>query len=167
MKPIIPTLFAFALAASLMPAAFAVGELADSPAEAAQPHDQDEHSENMRLVGNWDEARIERVVANLLSNAVKYSSPGTDIDVDISRELRNGKAWAVLAVSNEGVGIPEHEQDRVFEAYYRATNVAGSIGGTGVGLAGARHIVEQHGGQITVDSVVNGTTTFTVRLPAS
>jgi signal transduction histidine kinase len=43
--------------------------------------------------------------------------------------------------------------------------VSGSIGGTGVGLAGARHIVEQHGGEIGVDSVEGGTTTFTVRLP--
>jgi signal transduction histidine kinase len=80
--------------------------------------------------------------------------------------VRDGRPWAVLAVSNRGVGIPPAEVDRVFDTYYRGTNVSGSIGGTGVGLAGARHIVEQHGGQIGVHSVEGETTTFTVRLPA-
>jgi PAS domain S-box-containing protein len=120
-----------------------------------------------RLEGEWDEARIERVVANLLSNAVKYSEGSQPIRVVASRETQQGQPWAVLAVCNEGMGIPSDEVDRVFETYYRATNVSGSISGTGVGLAGARHIVEQHGGEITVDSAVGGTTTFTVRLPAS
>jgi signal transduction histidine kinase len=68
-------------------------------------------------------------------------------------------------VSDNGVGIPPTELDRVFEPYYRGSNVAGSIGGTGVGLAGTRHIVEQHGGEISVESVIGESTTFTVRLP--
>jgi PAS domain S-box-containing protein len=119
-----------------------------------------------RILGEWDAARIGRVVANLLSNAVKYSAPDSEIGVSTSSEVRDGRPWAVLAVSNRGVGIPPAEVDRVFDTYYRGTNVSGSIGGTGVGLAGARHIVEQHGGQIGVRSVEGETTTFTVRLPA-
>lgn len=118
-----------------------------------------------RLVGEWDATRIERVLANLLSNAVKYSDSNSEIQVVASGEDRDGDRWAVLAVSNKGIGIPPSETDRVFDTYYRATNVADSIGGTGVGLAGARHIVEQHGGAIDVESVEGAMTTFRVRLP--
>jgi PAS domain S-box-containing protein len=117
------------------------------------------------LVGEWDAVRLGRVVTNLLSNAVKYSSPDTGIEVTTGSDVRDGRHWAVLGVTNRGVGIPAHELDRVFDTYFRGTNVSGSIGGTGVGLAGARHIVEQHGGEIQVASVEGETTTFTVRLP--
>jgi PAS domain S-box-containing protein len=118
-----------------------------------------------RLLGDWDGARIERVVANLISNAVRYSPRGGEITVAATCEVRDGQEWAVLQVSDNGVGIPPAELDRVFEPYYRGSNVAGTIGGTGVGLAGTRHIVEQHGGEIGVESVMGETTTFTVRLP--
>jgi two-component system sensor histidine kinase ResE len=117
------------------------------------------------LVGEWDTARLERVLANLLSNAVKYSAPTGDIIVRAWREAFDGQDWALLAVRNRGLGIPADELDRIFDTYYRATNVSGSITGTGVGLAGVRHIVEQHGGRIDVESTQGGTTTFTVRLP--
>jgi PAS domain S-box-containing protein len=117
------------------------------------------------LIGEWDAPRIERVLDNLFSNAVKYSDPASEIKVGASIDDHNGTRWAVLAVSNRGHGIPPAEAGRIFDTYYRATNVSEAIGGTGVGLAGARHIVEQHGGQIGVESVEGGTTTFTVRLP--
>jgi PAS domain S-box-containing protein len=117
------------------------------------------------LVGEWDASRIERVLDNLISNAVKYSDPDSEIKVAAAADERDGNRWAVLAVSNRGRGVPAGEADRIFDTYYRATNVQDSVGGTGVGLAGARHIVEQHGGEIGVDSVEGGTTTFTVRLP--
>ncbi|HEX2141399.1 MAG TPA: ATP-binding protein, partial [Candidatus Limnocylindria bacterium] len=117
------------------------------------------------LVGEWDAARLERVLANLLSNAVKYSEPDGEIVVHAWREAVDGREWAVLAVRNPGIGIPPGEVDRIFDTYYRGTNVSGSITGTGVGLAGVRHIVEQHGGRIDVDSTQGGTTTFAVRLP--
>jgi PAS domain S-box-containing protein len=117
------------------------------------------------LVGEWDAARIERVVANLLSNAVRYSAPQAEVGVEAWREPGDGHDWAVLAVRNEGVGIPPDEIGRIFDAYYRGSNVADSITGTGVGLASVRHIVEQHAGLIEVESTPGGTTTFTVRLP--
>jgi signal transduction histidine kinase len=117
------------------------------------------------IAGEWDATRIERVLDNLLSNAVKYSDPDSAIRVVASAEAGQDGRRAMLAVSNNGHGIPADEVDRIFDTYYRATNVAGTVGGTGVGLAGARHIVEQHGGKIDVESVEGGTTTFTVRLP--
>jgi PAS domain S-box-containing protein len=118
-----------------------------------------------RLVGDWDGARIERVVANLVSNAVRYSPKGGEVVIRATRENRDGEEWAVLAVRDHGIGIPPAELSRVFEPYYRGTNVSASISGTGVGLAGTRHIVEQHGGEISVRSELGKSTTFTVRLP--
>ncbi|MEA2652738.1 MAG: hypothetical protein QOI85_2459, partial [Chloroflexota bacterium] len=101
-----------------------------------------------RLVGQWDGTRVERVVANLLSNAVKYGAPDSEISLVASAEVRAGQPWVALAVSNRGLGIPPAELDRIFDTYYRASNVSGSVTGTGVGLAGVRQIVEQHGGEI-------------------
>jgi two-component system phosphate regulon sensor histidine kinase PhoR len=122
-------------------------------------------TELTRLLGDWDEARIERVVSNLLSNSVKYSPHGGEIRVGAAREEREGGDWAVLTVKDWGLGIPESELGRVFEPYYRGSNVASTTSGTGVGLAGTRHIVEQHGGVIEVESTPNDATVFTVHLP--
>ena len=117
-----------------------------------------------RMLGDWDEARIERIVANLISNAVKYSPRGGPITIQLATEERAGQEWAILVVRDHGIGIPAAELERVFEPYYRASNIAGTVSGSGIGLAGTRNIVEQHGGQISVESEP-GDTTFTVRLP--
>jgi PAS domain S-box-containing protein len=121
-------------------------------------------SDAPRVLGDWDEARVERIVGNLISNAVKYSPKGGEISIHVSQEERDHLGWAILVVRDNGIGIPPLEIERVFEPYYRASNTAGTVSGSGIGLAGTRHIVEQHGGVITVESEV-GDTTFTVRLP--
>jgi signal transduction histidine kinase len=116
------------------------------------------------MLGDWDEARIERIVSNLISNAVKYSPRGGEITIQVAEEQRGEQEWAILSIRDHGIGIPAAEIERVFEPYYRASNTAGTVSGSGIGLAGTRHIVEQHGGEIAVKSEV-GDTTFTVRLP--
>ncbi|HEV8544808.1 MAG TPA: ATP-binding protein, partial [Candidatus Limnocylindrales bacterium] len=121
-------------------------------------------SELARMLGDWDEARIERIVSNLISNAVKYSPRGGEITIQVAEEQRGEQEWAILTIRDHGIGIPAAEIERVFEPYYRASNIAGTVSGSGIGLAGTRHIVEQHGGEIAVKSEV-GDTTFTVRLP--
>ncbi|HET7676914.1 MAG TPA: ATP-binding protein [Candidatus Limnocylindrales bacterium] len=118
-----------------------------------------------RLLGDWDHARIERVVANLISNAVKYSPRGGEISVRVWSVEEPDEEWAVLVVEDHGIGIPPSELERIFEPYYRGTNVGASISGSGIGLAGTLHIVEQHGGRITVESSEGEATTVTVRLP--
>ncbi len=117
------------------------------------------------LVGTWDAARLERVLGNLLSNAVKYSPGGGEVRIELTREEDATGRWAVVRVRDQGVGIPAADLPHIFESFYRASNVTGRVGGSGIGLAGARRIIEQHGGAIHVESREGKGSTFTVRLP--
>lgn len=112
-------------------------------------------------VGLWDRTRLERVLHNLLSNAVKYSPAGGEIVVRIG----NDADVAVLEVVDHGIGIPPSDLERIFVRFSRGSNVIGRIGGTGIGLTLVRQIVEQHGGLVTFESVLEQGTTFRVRLP--
>ncbi|CAA9569565.1 MAG: hypothetical protein AVDCRST_MAG49-3456 [uncultured Thermomicrobiales bacterium] len=116
------------------------------------------------LIGVWDRRRMDRVLANLLTNAIKYSPDGGEIDVRITVDDGPNGGWANLAVQDHGVGIPAADLPHVFERFRRGANVGG-ISGAGIGLAGARRIVEQQGGTITVESTERHGSTFTVRLP--
>jgi signal transduction histidine kinase len=117
------------------------------------------------LLCSCDGPRVERGLSNLLSNAVKYSPHGGEIRVTLSREQDERGAWAAIAVSDQGIGIPAADLPLIFERFHRAANAAGQIHGTGLGLASVQRIVEQHGGQITVASVEGRGSTFTMRLP--
>jgi PAS domain S-box-containing protein len=117
------------------------------------------------LVGVWDAARLERLLENLVNNAVKYSPEGGDVTLTVRPEEVAGEPWAVLAVEDRGIGIPAADLPHIFERFQRGRNVQGHIGGSGIGLAGVRQLVEQHGGRVTVDSHEGRGTTFTVRLP--
>jgi signal transduction histidine kinase len=101
------------------------------------------------------------VLSNLLDNAVKYSPDGGPISVRVARDGE----WAVLEVADHGIGIPSSDSMRIFERFQRASNVERRIGGTGIGLASARHIVESHGGTIAVRSEEGAGSTFVIRLP--
>jgi signal transduction histidine kinase len=122
-----------------------------------------------RLAGYWDSFRIERVLDNLLSNAIKYSPAGGAITVELSQEAPDSAhpedAWAVVVVRDQGVGIPSADVPYIFEWYRRASNTSGKFSGAGIGLASARHIVELHGGSITVESEEGVGSAFTLRLP--
>jgi PAS domain S-box-containing protein len=122
-------------------------------------------STESKLVGDWDAARIERVISNLVNNSIKYSPRGSHITLSLWRESGAEGAWAVVDVRDHGVGIPEDELPRVFDRFYRGRNVMEKVHGTGIGLAGVRQIVEQHGGRITVTSTDGGGTTVSVRFP--
>ena len=107
-----------------------------------------------------DRARLRRVVENLLGNAVKYSPQGTPVQV----EVRATAEGAVLVVRDRGVGIAEDELPQIFRPFYRAST-ARDVPGAGIGLASAKTIVEQHGGQIRVASALGVGTTVVVVLP--
>ena len=114
------------------------------------------------LQASVDAARLQRVVGNLVGNAIKYSPDGGEVNI----KLEAHDTDVILTVRDRGVGIPGADQSRIFERFQRGTNVEGRFQGTGIGLAGARQIVEQHGGAITVKSQVAKGSTFTVRFPA-
>jgi PAS domain S-box-containing protein len=119
-----------------------------------------------RLVGTWDNTRLEQVLDNLLSNAIKYSPGGGKIRLDISREgSEEGGAWAVVSVRDNGIGISAEDLPHIFEWFRRARNASGRISGAGIGLASANYIVDQHGGKISVASEPGKGATFTMRLP--
>jgi PAS domain S-box-containing protein len=118
-----------------------------------------------RLDGMWDTTRLERVFANLLNNAVKYSPDGGEIVVEIASERDAAGSWAVCSIRDRGLGIPEDELPHIFTQFHRARNVVGRIRGAGIGLAGVRQIVEQHGGAVEIESQEGAGTTVTVRLP--
>jgi signal transduction histidine kinase len=105
-------------------------------------------------------APIQEVVLNLLSNALKYGS---------TRILLSARAVAgdaVLTVEDDGIGIAEDEQERIFEKFHRAEDtLARAVEGTGLGLALVREIVRAHGGRVGVTSTKGEGSRFTVRLP--
>lgn len=109
--------------------------------------------------GYWDRGRVDQVITNLLSNAVKYGS-GKPVQARVVRE----EDFAVIEVTDQGIGIAPKDHTRIFERFERAASPR-SFGGIGLGLWITTQIVEAHGGTISVDSEMGQGSTFTVRLP--
>jgi signal transduction histidine kinase len=109
-----------------------------------------------------DPAKTERVVSNLLSNAAKFSAAGTPIRLALTSDEES----VYVTVSDEGIGIPDDERDRIFERFYQVeAHATRQRGGFGIGLSLVRRFVEAHGGDVTVKSVPGAGSTFTVRMP--
>jgi len=109
-----------------------------------------------------DSRRLQEVLQNLLDNAVQYTPAGGRIT--IRAQASNGTV--VITVSDTGIGIPQADQARIFERFYRVDAARSrAVGGTGLGLAISRHIVEAHGGRIWVESTVGQGSDFHFALP--
>ncbi|MDI6710595.1 MAG: ATP-binding protein [Thermoanaerobacterales bacterium] len=105
---------------------------------------------------------LTQVLDNLLSNALKFTDRGA-----IHLKAWNEEDRVMIEVRDTGIGIPEEALPRIFERFYRVDRArAAGRGGTGLGLAIVKHVVEGHGGQVSVSSTVGKGTSFTVRLPA-
>ena len=110
-----------------------------------------------------DRRQLVSAVANLLENAVKYSEEGAE--VQLSTRLVDG--WAEVVVSDDGIGIPTRDIDRIFERFYRVDRARSrGTGGTGLGLAIVRHVATNHGGEVRVTSQEGEGSTFTLRVPS-
>ena len=109
-----------------------------------------------------DEDKIDQILTNLISNAIKYSPMGGEITVSAHRD---GKG-VMFAVKDQGIGIPTEHLPRVFEHFHRVDNRnTRQVGGTGIGLTIAKHLVEAHGGRIWVESDPGKGSTFWFTLP--
>jgi PAS domain S-box-containing protein len=109
--------------------------------------------------------RIRQMLDNLVGNAIKYTHNEGNVKVNLSMH----DDQIILSVEDNGPGIPAEEQSRVFEKFYRATNMAGKEGvtGSGLGLAIVKSIVESHQGRVWVESTVGKGSTFFVLLPTA
>lgn len=106
---------------------------------------------------------LTEALANLVANAIAYSPAGAQVGVGV----KAADGVVAIAVTDRGIGIPEDEQRRVFERFYRADQARSRrTGGTGLGLSIVKHAVQRHGGEIELWSRPGRGSTFTVRLPA-
>ncbi len=107
---------------------------------------------------------LEHIVANLVSNAVKYTPDGGHVVVTLEAVDKE----VVLTCTDDGIGISEADQARVFEDFYRSADPAATHrSGTGLGLAIVQRVVDRHGGSIELESTLGSGSTFRVRLPAA
>jgi signal transduction histidine kinase len=144
-----------------------VRAMAESVLESAEARQQEHIALELRSPEqvtpvHGDAARLRQVLVNLVENAIKYSPDGGSVRVRISDDSR----YVQIAVTDEGLGIPVAEQERIFEKFYRLdAEMTRGVGGSGLGLYISREIIEQMGGRISVESAPGSGSTFSVELP--
>lgn len=149
--------------AAPVPLAAAIQEAAEQHAPAAEAKRisiQTSIAPGLAIQGNV--GLIAHAVGNLLANAIKYSPEGTTVRIDAAADGTD----AVIAVRDQGPGIAEHHQARLFERFYRVDRARDrGTGGTGLGLAIVKHVALVHGGSAEVESQSGRGSTFRLRLP--
>lgn len=109
-----------------------------------------------------DRSQILMAVSNLIENAINYSPKQTRVVIT----LRKNDGLVEIAVTDQGIGIPEKDLERIFERFYRVDPARSRLtGGTGLGLSIVKHVATNHGGDVAVWSVPGAGSTFTLRLP--
>ena len=113
------------------------------------------------------ENQLVTAVRNLVDNAISYSPEHTQVAISMRRAgEQEGTDIVEIMVTDQGVGIPERELDRIFERFYRIDQARSrATGGTGLGLSIVKHVAVNHGGEVRVWSVEGSGSTFTIRLP--
>ena len=124
---------------------------------------------NLRMVADPD--RVLQIMTNLLSNAIKYSPEGTDVrlSADLSREcperVPEAERWLAISVTDQGPGVPEADQERIFGEYEKGGSGRSKRGGVGIGLTLSRRLAEYMGGALTLESTPGKGATFTLWMP--
>jgi two-component system phosphate regulon sensor histidine kinase PhoR len=120
---------------------------------------------SLLVLGDHDE--LVRVFENLVENALKYGAPGKRVEISVTRGLSSeGAAEAQIAVRDHGPGIAPEHVPRLTERFYRVdVTESRAQGGTGLGLALVKHILNRHRGRLSIESVLGTGATFTVHLP--
>lgn len=109
---------------------------------------------------NGDKDKLVQVLVNLMDNCIKYSPDNSKANIKLSTKDK----YAELTIADQGIGIPKEDLEKVFDRFYRASNVSG-INGTGLGLAISREIIEKHNGEIKMDNIDKGGTEVKVIIP--
>ena len=110
-----------------------------------------------------DRRQLVSALGNLVDNAIKYSEADSEVELVAQPDAR----WVTFVIRDHGIGIPNRDLTRIFERFYRVDRARSrDTGGTGLGLATVRHVVTNHEGEITVQSVEGEGTTFTMKIPA-
>jgi two-component system phosphate regulon sensor histidine kinase PhoR len=114
-----------------------------------------------------DRDELERVFDNLVENALKYGAAGKRVEIRLGRDAGpDGRPEAVVSVRDYGPGIAPEHLPRLTERFYRVdVGVSRAEGGTGLGLALVKHILNRHHGRLIIESKLGEGATFTVRLP--
>ena len=112
-----------------------------------------------------DENKVRQCLINLLGNAAKFTNKGS-IRLDIRKEPRDDGDWVAFEVADTGIGMNEEQMSRLFESFYQAdSSISRRYGGTGLGLSLTRQFCDMLGGKLSVQSVENQGTTFTMKMP--
>jgi two-component system phosphate regulon sensor histidine kinase PhoR len=122
-------------------------------------------SDPLLVLGDRDE--LIRALENLVENALKYGAVGKRVDITVARgQTRAGAPEARVAVRDYGPGIPPEHLPRLTERFYRVdVTDSRAQGGTGLGLALVKHVLNRHGGRLTIESTLGAGATFTIHLP--
>ncbi|HEY2175052.1 MAG TPA: ATP-binding protein [Mycobacteriales bacterium] len=126
------------------------------------------------LVVRGEETQLVMALVNLIGNAIAYSPPKTRVAIGTrlraasdEADAEGSGAYVEISVADQGIGIADHEHERIFERFYRADPARSrATGGTGLGLSIVKHVATNHGGSVTLWSVEGSGSTFTLRLPA-
>ena len=141
-----------------------VQRVCDNLQAVAQGHqvilDLDTKGQPIMLLG--DENALSQMVTNLVDNAIKYTPAMGHVHVVIEVDA----STALLSIKDDGIGIDEANQERIFERFYRVDKARSqSLGGTGLGLAIVKHIVQSHKGSLKLKSKLNQGSTFVIKIP--
>ncbi|GAA1426837.1 ATP-binding protein [Microlunatus lacustris] len=135
--------------------------------------DAEQHQVSLAIAGTGgtqvlgDARQLSVAVGNLVENAVVYSDPGARVVVAAHVQAKSDDDYVEITVSDNGIGIPASEVDRIFERFYRVDYARSRAnGGTGLGLSIVKHIAATHGGEVSVWSQPGAGSTFTIKVPA-
>jgi signal transduction histidine kinase len=117
---------------------------------------------------NADADAVAQALINLINNAMKYSEQDRYLAIDVAKDTRRGRHGVLISVHDRGIGIRPEDRARLFDGFFRASAArVRDRGGTGLGLALVKHIVDSHGGLLDVESRLVKGSTFRVFLPAA
>ncbi|MDR1524987.1 MAG: response regulator, partial [Tannerella sp.] len=122
-------------------------------------------SEVRQLYMSFDKSKVRKIINNLYSNALKFTSEGGYIATTVRLVQENGREFVRLEVADSGCGIPDREQQVIFNRFYQSENNDPDKTGSGIGLHLVKEYVELHGGQITLSSEVGEGSVFSVSIP--